>query len=178
MKEVSPVVCSATVLIYCVSIGSSCKYTIAEKSPSAGNYHGEILRTILTQLILRAAVQGRMGPYSVIIDDCDNDGMVKHGNALHQTNSSTQTQSEVLRVMKQYIIKQPFRLIFLYVASHCDDTKLWSDCTLKEKMNIKVDSLAKVALMCAHATNEYFDGIFPNKNFWILVNNRKVTGPI
>jgi hypothetical protein len=45
-------------------------------------------------------------------------------------------------------------------------------------MNIKVDSLAKLAIMCAHATNKYFDGIFPDDDFRILVNNRKVTGPI
>ncbi len=98
MKEVSPVVCSAAVIIYCVSTGSSCKCTIAEKLPSSGSYHGEILGTILTQLILRAAVQGHMGPYLVIIEDCDNNGMVKHGNAPHQTISLMQTQSDVLRV--------------------------------------------------------------------------------
>ncbi len=78
-KEVSQVVCFAVVLIYCVSTGSSCKCTITEKSPSAGSYCREILGTILTQLILHAAVQGRMGPYPVIIEDCDNNGMVKHG---------------------------------------------------------------------------------------------------
>ncbi len=178
MKEVSPVVCSAAVLIYCLLTGSSCKCAIAEKSPSSGSYCGETLGTILTQLNLRAAVQGCMGPYPVIIDDCDNDGVVKHGNVLHQTISLMQTQSDVPRVMKQYIIRQPFRLKFLYVASHCDDTKLWSDCTLKERMIIKVDSLANLALMCAHATNKYFDGIFSDKDFRILVNNGKVTGPI
>jgi hypothetical protein len=101
MKEVSPVVCSAAILIYCKLTGSSCKCTIAEKSLSAGSYCGEILGTILTQLILRAAVQGRMGPYPVIIEDCDNDGVVKYGNAPFQTLSLTQTQSDILGVMKK-----------------------------------------------------------------------------
>jgi hypothetical protein len=178
MKEVSPVLCSATVLIYCKLIRSSCKCTIAEKSPSAGSYRGEILGTILTQLILHAAVQGRMGPYSVIIEDCDNDGVVKHGNAPFQTLSLTQTQSDVLVVMKKFITKQPFRLKFMYVASHCDDTKPWSECTLKERMNIKVNSLAKLTLICAHATNEYFDSRFPDEDFCIFVADKKVTGPI
>ncbi len=119
-----------------------------------------------------------MGPYPAIIKDCDNRGVVIHGNAPHQTISSTQTQSDVIRVMNQYMIRQPFRLNFLYDASHCDDTESWSDCTLKERMNIKVNSLAKLALMCAHGTNKYFDGIFPYKDFQILANNRKVMGPI
>ncbi len=66
----------------------------------------------------------------------------------------------------------------MYVASHCDDTKPWSECTLKEKMNIKVNSLAKIALTCAHATNEYFDGRFLDEDFRIFVAVKKVTDPV
>ena len=66
----------------------------------------------------------------------------------------------------------------MYVPPHCDDTKHWSECTLKERMNIKVDSLAKLALTCAHATNEYFGGRFPDEDFRIFVADKKITGPI
>ncbi len=44
-------------------------------------------------------------------------------------------------------------------------------------MNIKVDSLSKKALICAHAMDDYFDGIFPEEDFCIFVNDTKVTGP-
>ncbi len=155
-------------------------YTLSlyQKSLSASSYRGEILGTILTQLILCAAVQGCMGLYPVIIEDYDNDGVVKHGNALLRILSSTKTQSEVLGGMIKYITKQPFRLKFMYFAPHCDDTKPWSECTLKERMIVKVNSLAKLALMCAHAMNEYFDGRFPDEDFRIFVADKKVTGPI
>jgi hypothetical protein len=80
MKEISPDLCSAAVVIYCTSTSLLCKCTIAEKTGSAGSYLGEILGAILAQLILHAAVQGRMRPYPVAAIDCDNLGMVRHGN--------------------------------------------------------------------------------------------------
>jgi hypothetical protein len=45
--------------------------------------------------------------------------------------------------MKQLITRQPFVIKFLYVQSHSDDIKEWSACTIKERMNIKVNHLAK-----------------------------------
>jgi hypothetical protein len=178
MKEISPFVRSATIIIHCITTGSLYKCTIAENTLYAGSYHSKILGIILTQLILIAAVQGRMGPYPVVIEDCNNKGVIKHGNTPYWPITTTQTQSDVLHVMKQYVIAQSFKLKFSYVASHCDDSKSWANCTLKERINIKVDSLAKKALICAHATNDYFDGIFPEEDFCIFVNNTKVTGPI
>jgi hypothetical protein len=63
--------------------------------------------------------------------------------------------------MKQLITCQPFVIKFLYVQSHSDDIKEWSACTIKERMNIKVDHLAKTALLRAHMTNKFFNGLFP-----------------
>ncbi len=64
----------------------------------------------------------------------------------------------------------------------CGITLWWFEmlgyCTLKERMNIKVDSLAKKALICAHATNDYFNCIFSEEDFCIFVKDTKVTGPI
>jgi hypothetical protein len=96
MKEVSPDLCSAAIMIYCTSTSSLCKCTIAEKTASAGSYRGEILGVILAQLFLHAVVQGRMGPYPVAAIDCDNLGMVRHGNKPRRPLSTTQSQADVL----------------------------------------------------------------------------------
>ncbi len=136
MKEISPFVCSATVIIHSITTGSSCKCTIAKNTLYAGSYCGKILGTILTQLILRAAVQGRIGPYPVIIEYCNNKGVIKNGNTPYWPITTTQIQSDVLRVIKQFIIAQPFKLKFLYVASHCYDSKRSANCTHNERMNI------------------------------------------
>jgi hypothetical protein len=125
MKEVSQYVCFAAVMIYCTQCASVCKCTITEKSEAAGSYCGKILGAIITQLILRAAVQGKMGPYPVILGDCDNLGIVQHGNTPHRSLSTIQTHADLLCVLKCYIVKQPFLLKFLHVASHADDTKTW-----------------------------------------------------
>jgi hypothetical protein len=123
MREILPHICSAAVMIVYTVSGSLCKCTITEKSTAAGSYQGEISGAILAQLILHAAVQERMGPYPVILEDCDNLGVVRHGNKPCQLLSRTQTHADVLWVLKQYIVCQPFALKFLYVASHADDMK-------------------------------------------------------
>jgi hypothetical protein len=71
--------------------------------------------------------------------------------------------------MKKLILCQPFVIKFLYVQSHTDDIKDWSECTIKECMNIKVDDLAKRALIHAHATNEFFVGIYSLDDFVITM---------
>ncbi len=102
-----------------------------------------------------------MGPYPLTIEDCDNDGVVKHGNTPFRPLLSTQSNADVLQIMKRMILDHPFHLKFLYVTSHSDDTKKWEECSLKERINIRVDHLAKKALLTAHASNQYFNGVFP-----------------
>ncbi len=129
------------------------------------------------QLILRAAVQSRMGPHPLTIEDCDSNGIVKHSNTPFRPLLSTQSNADVLRIMKHMILDHPFCLKFLYVASHSNDTKKWEECSLKERINIKVDHLAIKALLAAHASNQYFDGVFPLEDFQFHTDGRKLTGP-
>jgi hypothetical protein len=115
-----------------------------------------------------------MGPYPTTTEDCDNSGVVLHGNSFYRPLSASQKQADVLRVMKRLISQQMISINFLYVQSHTDDTKKLSECTIKELMNIKVDELAKLALHHAHLSDEFFNGIYPpfyyihgrNKNYW------------
>ncbi len=177
MKEISPYISAAAVMIYCKTTKKGCKCTITEQSQSAGSYRGEILGGVVTQLILRAAVQGRMGPCPLTIEDCDNDGVVKHGNTPFRPLLSTQSNADILRIMKHMILDHPFHLKFLYVASHSDNNKRWKECSLKERINIKVDHLAKKALLATHASNQYFNGAFPLEDFQVHTDGRKLTGP-
>jgi hypothetical protein len=157
MKEVSLHISSAAEMILCTLTGCTCKCTIAEYSADAGSYRGDILGAILAQLILCTAVQGQMGPYPIITEDCDYKGFIRHGNKPHRPLSMNQTHTNVLQLLKEYIAKQPFILKLLYVVSHTDDIKSLRECSIKEKKNIKVDHLAKKALKCAHATGTFFD---------------------
>lgn len=92
--------------------------------------------------------------------------------------STTQTHSDVLRILKQYISTQPFSLRFVHVVAHADDTKTWESCALKEKINVKVEDLAKKALMCAHATNTFFNGCYLDEDFIIKVRGTKITDQV
>jgi hypothetical protein len=79
--------------------------------------------------------------------------------------------------MKRMILDHPFHLKFLYVVSHSNDTKKWKECSLKEGINIKVDHLAKKALLATHASNQYFNGVFPLEDFQVHTDRQNLTGP-
>jgi hypothetical protein len=89
MKEISPYILSAAVMIYHKTTKKVCKFTIAKQSQSARSYRREILGGVVKQLILRVAVQGGMGPYPLTIEDCINDGVVKHGTNQTLTSSGS-----------------------------------------------------------------------------------------
>jgi hypothetical protein len=150
MKEMAADICSAAVMIYCTRTRQTCTCTIVKNSSSAGSYRGEILGAILAQLILRAASLGMIGPYPVLNEDCDNNGVVLHGNSYTKPLPASQTQADVLRVMNKLISRQMFTIRFLYVQSHTDTIKKLSKCSMTELMNIIVDDLAQRALRHSH----------------------------
>jgi hypothetical protein len=178
MKEVAADICSAAVMIYCTRTRQTCTCTIVEYSSSAGSYRGKILGAILAQLILRAASLGMIGPFPVLNEDCNNNGVVLHGNSYSKPLPASQTKADVLRVMKKLISRQMFTIKFLYVRSHTDKIKKLSKCTMTELMNIIVDDLAQRALRHSYSSGEFFDGIYPNKDFIITMRGVKTTGPI
>ena len=110
----------------------------------------------MTQLILKAAATGYNGMIPRVGADCDNNGVVTHGNTPHIPLSTNQTQADLLRVFKNLISTQSFTVKYKYVQSHADDSKKWQDCSLKERINIKVDALAKKAFNCATARGYIF----------------------
>jgi predicted RNA-binding Zn-ribbon protein involved in translation (DUF1610 family) len=65
---------------------------------------------------------------------------------------------------------------YKYVQSHADDSKKWRECSLKERINIKVDALAKKAFKAAHSTGEFIESTFTNEELWIEMGGRKITG--
>jgi hypothetical protein len=176
MKEICTSISSAATMIYCSSAKKRCKCTWAEKSDSAGSYRGEILGGIMTQLILKAAATGYTGKIPCVKVDCDNNGVVSHGNTPNTPLSTNQTQADLLRVFKNLVSRQSFSVKYKYVQSHADDSKKWRDCTLKERINIRVDALAKKSLKAGHSTNEFILSEFPCEEVIIKMGNKKITG--
>jgi hypothetical protein len=86
----------------------------------------------MTQLILHAASSTYHGTIPLVCVDCDNNGVVSHGNAPLQALPTNQSQADVLCPFKHLVSIQKFQVKFKYVQSHANDTKKWKDCTLKE----------------------------------------------
>jgi len=118
MKEISPSISAAATMIYCTIAKKRCKCTWAEKSEAAGSYRGDILGGIMTQLLLRAAARGYKGKIPCVGADCDNNGVVNHGNTSHIPLTANQTQADLLRVYKNLISTQPLPVKYKYVQSH------------------------------------------------------------
>ena len=130
----------------------------------------------MTQLILKAAATGYKGKIPCVGADCDNNGVVTHGNTPHTPLLTNQTQADLLRIFKNIVSKQSFLAKYKYVQSHADDSKKWRDCTLKERINIRVDALAKKSLKACHSTEEYIESDFPNEEVIIQMGGKKITG--
>ncbi len=130
----------------------------------------------MTQAILKVAATGYKGKIPSVGVDCDNNGVVTHGNTPHIPLPTNQTQTDLLRVFKNLVSNQTFTVKYKYVQSHAYNSKKWQDCTIKEQINIKVDALVKKSLKAAHSTDEFIESVFPNEEIWIEMGGKKITG--
>ena len=180
MKHVDKRVCSAAFMIYCTSSRSRAKGTVVEHSLSADNYRGEILGGLMVQLVLRAALSGHMPPYRPVHIDCDNKGVVSHGNTASKALRDKQPQADALRCFKRYVVDNVtlhrLEVVYRWVASHQDDHKRRSELTLVEKINVVVDRLAKLALLAGVEDEQYIDSDFPFEPLRLVIDGKKATG--
>jgi hypothetical protein len=129
-------------------------------------------------LILNAAISGYHSSIPPVVVDSDNNGFISHGNAPLHSLPPNQTQADVLHTFKHLVSAQPFCIIFKYMQLHADETKKWCDCSPKERINIKVDRLAKKALKAAHCTRQFIEGSFLYNQIWITMGGEKITCPL
>jgi hypothetical protein len=108
MNEISPLISSVATMIYCTVAKKRCKCTWAEKSESADSYQGEILGGIMTHLIMKVAATGYKGKIPSIRADCNNNGVVTHGNTPNIPLQTNQTQANLLRFFKNLESTQTF----------------------------------------------------------------------
>ncbi len=147
MPQVVEDVCSAAIMIYCRDTKLRVKGTIVEQSPAADNYRAEILGGVLLQLVLRAASRVTEVQYLDPTIHCDNKGVANHGNSAGTSLPEKQAQADVLRSFKQLIRENPFRSCYAWVEGHSVKRKGWANCNTIERINDKVDHLAKLALL-------------------------------
>ena len=90
---------------------------------AADRYQGEIQFGVLIQLVLRAATQRVYLPFKNVTVNCDNKGVVIHGNNAFRPLHKKQEQANVLWCMKQYIQENPFEVKYEWGKVHQDDAK-------------------------------------------------------
>ncbi len=75
----------------------------------------------MVQLVLLVASQNCACPYVTTQIDCNNRGVVQHGNTPKRALQAKQVQADVLRCLKQQIMYLPFSVNYKWVPSHQDD---------------------------------------------------------
>ena len=89
---------------------------------------------------------------------------MNHGNAPARALKEKQAQADVLRVFKRLVSDQPFNVIYHWVPSHQDEKKPWEQCSVKERVNIKVDHLCKAVLIDGVRSDSFIDSVFLSRN--------------
>jgi hypothetical protein len=176
MREISPIISSAATMIFCTIAKVQCKCTWAKMLTLAGSYHGKILGGVMMQLILHAAAASYHGTIPPVMVDCDNNGIVFRGNNSSRPLPTSQSQVDLLQIFKNLVSSHTFRVQYKYVTSHADNKKKWQYCSLKERINIKVDRLVNKALKAGLCTGQYIRSSFPNEQIWITLGGRKAMG--
>jgi hypothetical protein len=64
------------------------------------------------------------------------------------------------------------------VPSHQDDDETWGELTLRERLNVIVDKLAKLGLIAGIADDDYADCIYPYEQIRVTLKGDKVTGSL
>lgn len=167
-------VCSAGFIIRCTKSGKTAMGSVVEKSDVASNYRGEILGGMMIQLVLRAA-SSVSRPYRQVVVNCDNMGVVNHGNEPQAPLQEKQSQADVLRCLKQYVKENRFETVYEWVKAHQDDRMRWDDLSLKEQLNCIVDALAKKALICSLVNRQFISNLFPFEQVRVIMGKKKLT---
>ena len=86
-------------------------------------------------------------------------GVVTHGNSPRCALPEKQAHADVLRCLKSLVLEQPFEVTLNWVAAHQDDRKRWSQLSIEDKINVRVDTLAKKSLITGVVEQECIESV-------------------
>ena len=124
-------------MIFYTATGNRAKGAVVEWSELADNHRGEILGDIMIQLILRVTYHSLGHQYPDTEVDCDNQGVMIHGNTPMGALKEKQAQGNILRVFKQLVIDQSFNVDFHWVPSHQDGQSRDSSARPRSRSTLK-----------------------------------------
>ena len=120
-----------------------------------------------------ASVAAVYGP-TPLVRLCDNMGVVKHGNTPFLPLKDKQSHSDVVRLFKQLERELPFPRKYEWVEGHADSC-IGRKLTLRERLNVRCDALAKEALMEALYSGSFISSDFPFETLRVKLGPKKVT---
>ena len=172
-------VCAGAVAMECQWTGhrAECAWTEQTTRYSATNYRGEALGGIIAQLILRAATEGHQMPKcSTVQCGCDNLGIVGHGNKYWEPLKESQSQHDVLRILKRLVSTATVRPTLFHVYGHQDDYLREDQLDINGRLNKRADSLAGEDLVRCVASGQFIPSHLPFDDVHVKVGASVLTG--
>ena len=88
---------------------------------------------------MRAASSRTHSPYQSVTVYCDNQGVLRHGNSPNEPLLVGIVSCYLKQLLRDSLLLVPFQ----WVEGHTFEVKGWKSCNLEERLNHKVDRLAK-----------------------------------
>jgi hypothetical protein len=172
MQKLNPNICSAAFILKCNRTGKEAIGTLVEESKEADNYRAEALGAIGGILVIMAATQCPM-KYKPCQAFCDNMGIVKHASRHNSPIGEKQVHADVISLIKQYIRDSNCPISYEHVYGHLDDILQWDQLSDTQKLNVRMDTLAKRALMAAITNRDFITSIFPFEHIVMKCGGQK-----
>jgi hypothetical protein len=162
--------------MYCRGTKQWLKASAAERSDGASNYQGELLGTVVAQLILRAASVTLVTPLPTTALHCDNHGVISHSNSPLMSLPEKQKQSDLIRLIKYLAGTNNDRTSWEWVEGHAVERKGWRCSTLPKHLNDQSNKLAKKSLIHAIAGRHVMTGNFSFEVVGLKLLGKQVCG--
>jgi hypothetical protein len=186
MPDLSKTTCSGAFILHCTATGNEISGCFVDESIDSNNYRGELLGALGPLLILRAAFESNpslaSSPETIAtiyqLLHCDNNGVVGHGNDQQGPLKQDQTQSDLIRLLKSYSRRLPFRTKWIHVKGHSDRYQAFSQLTLIEQLNVRCDAMAKKCLIDTIASRVFIVPTFPDEDITLAIGANKIRSSI
>lgn len=182
MPDLSKTTCSGAFILHCTATGNEISGCFVDESIDSNNYRGELLGALGPLLILRAAFESNpslaSSPETIATINqllhCDNNGVVGHGNDQQGPLKQDQTQADLIRLLKSYSRRLPFRTKWIHVKGHSDRYQAFSQLTLIEQLNVRCDAMAKKCLIDTIASRVFIVPTFPDEDITLAIGANKI----
>jgi hypothetical protein len=133
-------------LVYCIRRKRKLYGSFFEFSAKAGLYRGELLGLLAIHTLIRALEAYYLVGKTEGKLCCDNQGALHKSKEIRRRIPVGASQADIKRAFRNVKHGMHAELDYVWVESHQDRYKLWTQLTIEQQLNCICDDLAKAAV--------------------------------